>query len=201
MLPVIVLADVSGSMVERGKLAQQDEAIGEMIDAFRLDAATRGAVHLAIIAFGGEIAELVVPLQTVESVAWRADHAAAGGRTPWGAAFALAQDVVRDLPSTTYQPTVVMTSDGVPTDAWEPVLHSFLESKRGGQSHRLAVAIGEDADCAKLAQFTGDPAHVLAAADGSADIVEYFRRITLSVTQALMRGTYESGLRPLSDDF
>ena len=111
-----------------------------------------------------------------------------------------AEDVVATVAEPTYQPTIVMTSDGIPTDEWEPVLERFVRSRRGAQAHRYAIAIGEDADAATLARFTGDRGRVLHAGD-AADIVEYFRRITMSVTQALSRGTYESGLGDLTDDF
>ena len=199
-LPVIVLADVSGSMTARGKLAAQSQSIGEMIDAFRADATTRGAVRLSVIAFGGEAAELVVPLRPVDEVVWDPATLVAEGKTPWGAAIALAEDVAAGVPEPTFQPTIVMTSDGIPTDNWEPVLERFLQTRRGGHSHRYAIAIGEDADTATLARFTGERDHVLPASDAG-DIIDYFRRITLSVTQSLLRGTYESGLAPLTDDF
>src|SRR3954468_17943893 len=96
MLPVLVLADVSASM-KGHKLAAQNESIAEMIDAFRADSATRGAVHIAVISFGGEAAELVVPLTRVEDVTWE-DTLGAAGKTPWGAAISLASDVIAELP-------------------------------------------------------------------------------------------------------
>jgi uncharacterized protein YegL len=171
-----------------------------MIDAFRTDGATRGAVQLAVIAFGGEAAELVLPLRPVDEVNWDPAVLDAGGKTPWGAAIALAEDVIAAVPEPTFQPTIVMTSDGIPTDKWEPMLDHFLRTRRGAQAHRFAIAIGEDADTAVLARFTGDRDRVLSAREAS-DIIEYFRRITLTVTQALSRGTYESGLGALTDDF
>jgi uncharacterized protein YegL len=199
-LPVVVLADVSGSMSGRGKLAAQSQSIAEMIDAFSTDDATRGAVQLAVITFGGQAAEVVVPLRAIADITWDPGTLAARGKTPWGAAIALAQDVVDGLVEPTFQPTIVMTSDGMPTDAWEPLLERFLSSRRGAQSHRYAIAIGEDADAAILERFAGDSERVLAAGD-AAEIVEYFRRITMSVTQALIGGTYDAGLGDLTDDF
>ncbi len=199
-LPIIVLADVSGSMTARGKLAAQTQSIGEMIDAFRTDATTRGAVQVAVVAFGGESAELVVELQPVEGIAWDPKSLVADGKTPWAAAISMARDIVDAIPEPTYQPTIVMTSDGIPTDRWEPALQQFLATRRGAQAHRYAIAIGEDADPEKLAEFTGSADRVLAATQAS-DIIEHFRRLTMSVTQALIRGQYESGLPGLTDDF
>lgn len=198
MLPVLVLADVSASM-KGHKLAAQNESIAEMIDAFRADSATRGAVHLAVISFGGDAAELAVPLTRIEDVTWK-DSLGAAGRTPWGAAISLASDVLAELPDTAYQPTIVMTSDGIPTDIWQPALDRLIGTKRGAQANRYAIAIGEDADSSRLAQFAGAAERVLSAQEAS-DIVEYFRRITMQVTQALVRGAYQSGLKPLTDDF
>src|SRR4051812_9310753 len=93
-LPVIVLADVSGSMTQRGKLAAQSQSIAEMIDAFRTDATTRGAVRLAVVTFGGEVAELVLALTPIDEIAWDPETLAAGGKTPWGAAIAMTEEIV-----------------------------------------------------------------------------------------------------------
>jgi uncharacterized protein YegL len=200
-LPVLLLVDVSGSMGQHGKLAAQNESIGQMIDAFLLDSRTRGAIRIAIIAFGGESAELLLPPTPVEQVRF-VPPAEATGRTPLGTALRMASDVLVDpafKPQNALKATMVLTSDGIPTDDWEPPLQELLASRAGRQADRIAVAIGEDADEAMLVQFCSDEMPVLKAHEGQ-DIVEYFRRITLSVTRGLTSGSYGKSLPDLDLD-
>jgi uncharacterized protein YegL len=190
-LPVLLLVDVSGSMGQHGKLAAQNESIAQMIDAFLVDSRTRGAIRMAIIAFGGESAELLLPPTPVEDVCW-SPPAQAVGRTPLGAALAKASEVLSDpafKPEHALKATVVLTSDGIPTDDWQEALQALVASHAGGQADRIAVAIGEDADERMLAAFSMPGMPVLKAHEGQ-DIVEFFRRITLSVTRGLTTGRY-----------
>jgi uncharacterized protein YegL len=200
-LPVLLLVDVSGSMGQHGKLAAQNESIGQMIDAFLVDSRTRGAIRIAVIAFGGEAAELLLPPTPVEQVQWTPPSEAAG-RTPLGTALGMAREVLVDpafKPQNALKATIVLTSDGIPTDDWQTPLRDLLASRAGAQADRIAVAIGEDADEAMLEQFCSDDMPVLKAHEGQ-DIVEYFRRITLAVTRGLTSGRYGTTLPDLDLD-
>ena len=176
-LPVLLLVDVSGSMSQHGKLAAQNESIAQMIDGFVEDTYTRGVIRLAVITFGGEAAELALEPADVGDLRWVPPDVAAG-RTPMGAALAMANDLLSDqrlTPENAYKPMIVLTSDGLPTDGWQGPFDELLNSRRGRQANRIAIAIGEDADETMLARFVSEDAQLLHAQEGK-DIVEFFRR-------------------------
>src|SRR4051794_20547853 len=81
-LPVIVLADVSGSMAGEGKIEALNKSLREMIAGFASEEDFRAEIHLAVIAFGGQ-AWVHIPLQPARQVQWQ-DMQADGG-TPMGA--------------------------------------------------------------------------------------------------------------------
>ena len=61
-LPVIVLADVSGSMSANGKIDALNDAVSEMIATFAEEDDTRAEIHVSVIAFGGGGASIHKPL-------------------------------------------------------------------------------------------------------------------------------------------
>lgn len=102
-----------------------------------------------------------------------------------GAAFDLARLMVEDrnvVSSRSYRPTVVLVSDGQPTDAWQQPLEAFLASERGGKAFRMALAIGADADHGVLKAFLADPSARVYRADEAKQIRTFFQLVTMSVS-------------------
>ena len=60
-LPVIVLADVSGSMNEEGKIEALNMAIKEMVATFSKESRLRAEIQVGLITFGGT-AQMHLPL-------------------------------------------------------------------------------------------------------------------------------------------
>lgn len=182
-LPVIVLADCSGSMSTDGKLAALNQSLTEMIRSFAgLDAAN-AEVHLCVIGFGDRTG-VYVPLQPASKVQFT--PLIASGSTPMGAALGLAADLLEDraaIPSRAYRPTVILVSDGQPTDDWQSPLARFGAETRAGKADRMALAIGADADEAMLRRFLGDPEKQVFKASDAAQIRSFFKFATMSVTQ------------------
>ena len=85
------------------------------------------------------------------------------------------------VPPHAYTPTVVLISDGVPTDNFEAALGRLLEPKRKHRMVRLAMAIGDDADQALLKRFIANAEIPLVKANETARIRDFFRWVTLSV--------------------
>ena len=83
-LPVILLADVSGSMASEGKIDALNQSVREMLATFASTDDLRAEIHVAIITFGGD-ARLHTPLQVASAVKW-SDMVADGG-TPMGQAM------------------------------------------------------------------------------------------------------------------
>ncbi len=190
-LPVLLLADVSGSMADGGKIQAMNNAIREMLESFRDEDDLRAEIHVAVLAFGANEARWQVPLGPATEATW-ADMQARGN-TPMAAAFEAALAVLQDraaIPSRAYRPTLVLVSDGEPTDEkgyssdnWKTPLQTLLANDRGSKAERLALAIGEDANMAVLEAFVGDPKRVMRAEKGEArQIRRFFNYVTMSVT-------------------
>ena len=181
-LPVILLADVSGSMGADGKIQALNHAVREMIAAFQDESDLRAEIHISVITFGGQ-SRIHLPLSPARNASW-SDLGASGG-TPMGAAFDLARQMAEDkmvVPSRAYRPTIVLVSDGQPTDAWQQPLQALLGSERGGKAFRMALAIGADADHAVLQAFLADPEARVYRADEARQIRQFFQLVTMRVS-------------------
>lgn len=84
-LPVIVLADVSGSMSEDGKIDILNNALKSMILSFGAESKLlRAEIQVGLITFGGEVAKEHLPWwRQIELPAWR--PSAPKVAPPWGA--------------------------------------------------------------------------------------------------------------------
>jgi uncharacterized protein YegL len=186
---VLVLADVSGSMAEHGKIESLNLAMASMIQAFARERSPRGEITVGVITFGGEGVALFRRPIPASAVDW-ADMDAVGGPsgTPMGGAFELAQQVMADeemVPARAYAATLVLISDGMPTTEWRPQLKELLDSPQGKRSLRLAVAIGPDAGSAAykvLESFVADPMYPVVRAEEADRVPEIFRYLTQSMS-------------------
>lgn len=182
-LPVILLADISGSMSVNGKIGALNLAAWEMVKSFAEEDDSRAEIHVAVITFGGSGAMLHLPLTPAAKVSW--PNMNADGFTPLGEALALVTRLIEDkaqIPSRAYRPTIVLVSDGQPTDDWENPLKGLLASGRASKASRFALAIGDDADEAVLSKFLASPEARVFHAHEARDIAKFFRFITMSVT-------------------
>lgn len=182
-LPVIVLADVSGSMSANGKIDSLNDAVSEMIATFAEEDDSRAEIHVSVIAFGRGGATIHKPLRPAADTQWESMETS--GRTPMGEAFDLARTMIEDretIPSRAYRPTLVLVSDGVPTDDWRGPLEALLGSERASKATRFAMGIGADADNEALTAFlASDEARVFEAHEAR-EIKNFFRWVTMSVT-------------------
>lgn len=180
-LPVILLADVSGSMSVEGKIDALNQAVKEMIISFAQAEELRAEIHVSVIIFGGT-ARLLLPLTPASEVTW--EPMSASGGTPLGEALTLAAGLFEDkeqIPSRAYRPTVLLVSDGMPTDAWEEPMRRFIHEGRAKKADRMAMAIGADAVETMLAKFLNDPEKQVFHAEDAAKIRDFFRFVTMSV--------------------
>ncbi len=76
-----------------------------------------------------------------------------------GKALSLIAEQLKILPTTRelWSPSLVLISDGQPTDDFEAGLRNLMEQPWGRRSVRVAVALGEDTDCEVLQKFIGHP--------------------------------------------
>lgn len=181
-LPVIILADVSGSMSENGKIEALNLALKDMLETFKTESRLRAEIQVAIITFGGS-ANVFQPLTPAHALPQWKDFNAYGG-TPLGDACRLAQQLIEDknqIFSRAYKPVMILLSDGLPTDDYEQAFEAFKQSERAQKATRLAMAIGDDADVQLLASFNNDIEASVFKAHQARDIQRFFRAVTMSV--------------------
>lgn len=181
-LPVILLADVSGSMSVEGKIDALNQAVRDMLATFSGGDDLRAEIHVAIITFGGE-ARVHTPLQAARAVVW--SDMVAGGGTPMGQAMVMAAELVEDrdkIPARAYRPTVVLISDGQPTDPWQTGLDRIARQGRAQKADRMALAIGGDADVDMLRRFVADERKEVFVAADARRIKDFFQFLSMTVT-------------------
>ena len=195
-LPVIVLADVSGSMTHLRKLETLNDCIATMIRSFAAERTIRGEIQVGVVAFGGGTAVLHQPPVPATELQWC--DLRAGGRTPFGAALDLLTELLADeqvIPRNAFMPTLILVSDGKPTDEWEGPLQRLLASPRGAKAIRLAVGIGQDMDeddFQVLRAFIADPSIEPQRADQAHLLTRYFSWLTMSVSRQARAGRQSS---------
>lgn len=193
-LPVILMADVSGSMAADGKIAALNSAVGEMQAAFGEEDDASAEIHMAVVTFGGS-ASLHLPLTPASEVRWTPMQA--NGMTPMGAALDIVTDLIEDrerVPSRAYRPTVVLVSDGLPNDEWRGPLDRFHQSERAAKAQRFALGIGADADHDVLRTFLRDPEGRVFEAHEAREVRKFFRWVTMSVTARSRSGQPNSAV-------
>lgn len=183
-LPVIILADTSGSMAADGKIEALNQSLREMLTTFSGTDDLRAEIYVSIITFGGD-ARLHTNLMPASKVEF-SDLIASGG-TPLGQAFDFAAALIEDksvIPSRAYRPTVVLVSDAQPTDTgnWEIALDKLTQQGRAQKADRMALAIGADADLNVMQRFLANPEKKVFRADDARRIKDFFQFVTMSVT-------------------
>lgn len=189
-LPVIVAVDRSGSMGADGKIDALNIALRDFINSIK-DEDTAVDLQIALFSFGGNEALCELPLTSVNSIDADAYSFTAQGRTPMGQAFYLIKEMIEDksiVPSRAYKPTIVLLTDGMPTDDYEKVMDYLINDGRSSKAFRIAMAIGADADRNMLSRFVSSP-ELLVSGENARDIKKFFRFVTMSVTSRMKSQT------------
>lgn len=192
-LPVFILLDVSGSM--RGeKIETVNVALKEMINSFKKIKNPKGIIELCLLTFGNNGVEVIKPLSKIEEN--DVYTLTANGNTPMGIALKKVAEMIEDqsiVSSRSYTPTIVLISDGNPTDydasnktiddifQWD-ALKAIHSGTRASKAVRLAMGIGEDVDMNILKAFiNNDEIPVICAKDNNT-ISKFFEWVTMSVS-------------------
>ena len=137
-LPVVLLLDVSGSMIG-AKIDALHKAVVTMVDTFVAQRVKETCIKCSIITFGDKV-ELHYPctndipyVEVTDLQSQGISNFDASGCTPLGAALTMAKDLIEDksvTPGRWYAPAVVLVSDGVPNDDWESPFEKFIKDGR-----------------------------------------------------------------------
>lgn len=182
-LPVIVAVDRSGSMGSNGKIDALNIALKDFISSIKDEDSNKAEIHIALFSFGGESATCDIPLTPISQVNTKTYQAQ--GRTPMGGVFEMIKELIEDkiqIPSRSYKPTIVILTDGIPTDEYLMPLNNLINDGRSSKAFRIAMAIGDDADHNMLSKFVSSPEY-LVLGESARDIRKFFRFVTMSVTQ------------------
>ena len=191
-LPVIILADVSGSMLENNNIGALNAALKDFLHTLSQESRLNAEIQVSIITFGGLKAEVHVPLTPAWQINQTNDLVASGG-TPMGGAFELAVEMIENkeiIPSRACKPTIVLISDGIPTDNWEASFDKLKNSDRAQKASRMAMAIGTGADKNMLKAFVNDlEASEVFEAHNAKEIHRFFRAVSMSVSSRSQSNT------------
>ncbi len=190
-LPVFILADTSGSMAGE-KIQAVNRAIIDMITTLRNVDDIRGIFKISIITFGGN--EVNVHQYPTDVREIKFEELTASGKTPMGEAIRVVTDLIENkeiVKSKDYAPTIVLLSDGYPTDfdgpenptienylEWEPI-KNMHESPRCQKSLRVAMSVDAGTDLNMLRAFLQNETEPMLANDAE-DIVKLFKWVTMS---------------------
>jgi uncharacterized protein YegL len=181
-LPVVLLLDVSGSM-SGDKIDNLNKAVGKMLNTLAQEEKMETDILVSVITFGGQV-DLHVPFTKASQVAWK--DLQVNGNTPMGTAIKMAKEMIEDketTPSRAYRPTIVLLSDGAPTDGmlWKEAMDDFISHGRSSKCDRMAMGIGNQGTDV-LEYFVKDTPNPLFKTEDAEKIHEFFKRVTMSVT-------------------
>lgn len=194
-LPIFILADASGSM-KGEKIIKLNLALRDMLTALNNVNDIRGKFKLCVISFGGSV-RIIQPLTDIESIVL--PELKASGNTPMGEALEKVAEMIEDrsiISSRSYAPTIVLISDGLPTDCPEEIknnknysywesLKTLLSGDRSAKSQRLALGIGDDADIDMLKAFINNTEIPVIKANDACGITKFFRWVTMSTVSRM----------------
>jgi uncharacterized protein YegL len=185
-LHFFILADCSGSMASAGKMASLNTAVREVLP--HLDDVAAANPHadlrVRVLRFASGASWHVAEPTRPGDLEWH--DLVPGGYTDLGAALGLltAALTVPPMEERALAPAVVLVSDGMPTDDYEPALDALLALPWGARSVRMAVAIGHDADYEALTRFIADPEREPVTAANPEQLVLALRWASTQVSRA-----------------
>ena len=165
VMPIFFLIDTSGSM-EGKKIGQVNAAIEEMIPELRdiSDSQSDSEIKMAVMKFSTGCEWVTPSLMSLDAFDdW--EPLEAEGLTDLGAAFQelnskLSKDGFMNRSSASsgfHQPVFILLSDGEPTDDWVTALKQLQQNKWYKSSIKIAIAIGDDANCDVLKKAIKNP--------------------------------------------
>lgn len=183
-LPIVMLLDTSGSMMEDCKIDELTNSVNEMVNKMKELDDPKASVSLAIFTFGGNPKEFLklTPIQNVPCLSFEA-----AGNTPLGGCLKLAKEMIENkdiITSRTYRPVVLLVSDGMPNDDWAPAFIDFKTNGRSSKCYCLSMGIGKDLPQASLdflQKFSSANEPVFVAKEAK-DIHKFFSLVSISVT-------------------
>ena len=179
-LPIFILLDSSGSMHGRIDLIRQ--GLLRLVDYLRRPDVPYLPM-LSVVTFDS-VAQLALPPTAVTSIG-ELPHFPAGGAAALGAGLEFLATILDDpvyVPKNSYVPFVIVVSDGEPTDNWRTGWNVFRNSRIGGQTRRLCLALGCDAANDVLREISNVAVLPMIEATDMVAVANFFRWFSKSIS-------------------
>lgn len=168
--PIIFMIDTSASMAG-DRIAAVNAGAQEFLDDFReiIQFRKKGEIQVKIAAlrFSSDVKWMYNQLIEAESFQWK--DLTAYGLTNFGAACEELNSKLSGRitdPTSTCAPTIILISDGSPTDQWIPALEKLKGNIWFKEACKIAIAVGQGADENFLGDFIGDLDSVIRVYNG-----------------------------------
>ncbi|MBE5731829.1 MAG: VWA domain-containing protein [Clostridiales bacterium] len=193
-LDIFYVIDTSGSMYGT-KIQSVNNAMSELNYMLKEEARKnpQAQVNVRVMTFGDGTAKWHTDRTAIEDFQYQ-DINDVNGSTPLGMALnnlCMALDTSK-MPTRGFKPIIVLLSDGMPNDTWEPNLEKLLNLPWGKHATKIAIAIKPDADVKMLEKFTTDRQLVLEA-NSTADIRYFLKWTSTMVSQNSRNAGDEQG--------
>lgn len=172
IMTLFYIVDTSGSM-SGDKIGSVNSAMEEAVTVDLPDISTANddaEIRVAIMQFSSGCSWITPASGPIDigDVIWTDLHA--NGLTDLGAACTeldkkLSRNEFLESQTGAYAPVILLFSDGGPTDNWEKGLEQLKKNNWFKHAIKIAIAIGDDADKAVLATFTGSTESVITVND------------------------------------
>ncbi len=202
-MTVFFLVDTSGSM-DGGKIEAVNESMREAISAIgKISAANPGIeIRVAALQFSSGARWVCDEPRLPSDFVWQ-DLSAAGASADLGAACSelsrkLSISSLRRSADGFYAPAVILLSGSRPTDDFESGLEELQRNTWFRGAAKIAIAIGDDADGEKLAQFTGSSETVFNV--HNIDVLKEMIR-AVAVTSSMSRSSRAGGTSSSGENY
>ena len=156
-MKLFILLDISGSM-EGAKIGALNDSMSNIIMTLQESSVGEGSLELSILTIGKTAKWMYDRPKKIGDFAWIEQQA--NGMTPLGSACKELDVILNDCSSSNEKVTIILLSDGCPTDDYENGIEVLNNNIVFVNSHRYVIALGEDADLKSLRQFANDDAHL-----------------------------------------
>lgn len=167
VMNLFFMVDTSGSM-EGGKIAATNNAIRNVIPIIEDISAKNpdAEIKIAVMDFSDDVKWVYSEPRSPQDFVW--EDLEAGGLTSLGeACVELSYKLSRKeggymtSASGSYQPAIILLSDGLPTDDFDGGLQELQKNNWFNHATKVAIAIGDETDRNLLMKFTGNSELVL----------------------------------------
>lgn len=183
-LVIFFLIDTSGSMKGK-KMGELNTVMEELIPEIRRVGEADTEVKVAVLTFSTGVKWMYSEPIAIEEFQWARLNAA--GVTSMGAAFSelsarMSRNSFLNSPSLSFAPVIFLMTDGYPSDDYKEGLKALKSNSWYKFGLKAALGIGNEANDAMLAEFTGSKESVVHAYTGG-QLAQMIKIVAVTASQ------------------